>query len=50
MLIYDLLSIPYVALHLVTPAELPYGSEQPPNGLRKYADQEHYLQKAWSFL
>lgn len=30
-------SHPTVELHLVTPAELPYGSEQPPNGLRKYA-------------
>ncbi|AYB37824.1 pyridoxal-phosphate dependent enzyme [Brevibacillus laterosporus] len=28
---------PDVELHLVTPAELPYGSEQPPNDLKKYA-------------
>ncbi|GGE62266.1 PLP-dependent cysteine synthase family protein [Priestia taiwanensis] len=26
-----------VELHLVMPKELPYGSEQPPNGLKKYA-------------
>ncbi len=25
-----------VELHLVMPAELPYGSEQPPNDLKKY--------------
>lgn len=28
---------PSIELHLVMPAELPYGSEQPPNGLKKYA-------------
>lgn len=28
---------PNTELHLVMPAELPYGSEQPPNGLKKYA-------------
>lgn len=29
-------SFPQVQLHLVIPAELPYGSPNPPNGLRKY--------------
>ncbi|UFJ43132.1 pyridoxal-phosphate dependent enzyme [Brevibacillus humidisoli] len=37
--VYETLSskFPDMELHAVTPAELPYGSEQPPNGLRKYA-------------
>lgn len=37
--VYETLSSKYpnIQLHAVTPAELPYGSEQPPNGLRKYA-------------
>ncbi|CAM4246529.1 cysteine synthase [Bacillus manliponensis] len=44
---------PDVELHLVMPAELPYGSEQPPNGLKKYAGsggfglgrKQHFLEK-----
>lgn len=37
--VYEALSTrdPDVQLHAVSPAELPYGSPQPPNGLRKYA-------------
>ncbi|WP_459502614.1 PLP-dependent cysteine synthase family protein [Bacillus sp. C1] len=44
---------PNVELHLVMPAELPYGSEQPPNALKKYAGsggfglgrKQHFLEK-----
>ncbi|WP_018132425.1 PLP-dependent cysteine synthase family protein [Effusibacillus pohliae] len=37
--VYETLSSKYpnIQLHAVTPAELPYGSDQPPNGLRKFA-------------
>ncbi len=42
-----------VELHLVMPAELPYGSEQPPNDLKKYAGsggfglgrKQHFIEK-----
>ncbi|MGH1285921.1 pyridoxal-phosphate dependent enzyme [Bacillus toyonensis] len=42
-----------VELHLVMPAELPYGSEQPPNALKKYAGsggfglgrKQHFIEK-----
>ncbi|MDC7974997.1 pyridoxal-phosphate dependent enzyme [Bacillus albus] len=53
-----------VELHLVMPAELPYGSEQPPNDLKKYAgsggfglgrkqhfieQEDNLIEKQWTY-
>lgn len=48
-----------IELHLVMPAELPYGSEQPPNDLKKYAgsggfglgrkQEDNLIEKQWTY-